>query len=191
MRVLVCKRGGTGPRNKTGHCLCDACTAFNRARHRRNNLVRAEQKKEWIKKNPDRVKEYSKKWKAANKEKRRNIERSWRDKNPDKVKAMNAKAGAKWSKTSAGKRNALTRKRVALKLQRTPVWADLEAIQVFYIEAARLTTGTGIPHEVDHIYPLQGKFVSGLHVETNLQIITRTQNRSKHNRTALTWDSAY
>lgn len=101
---------------------------------------------------------------------------------------MNAKAGVKWSKANAGKRNALTRKRVALKLQRTPSWANLPAIQAIYIEAARLTTQTGIPHEVDHIYPLQGEFVSGLHVEQNLQIITRRQNRSKHNRVDLTWD---
>ena len=34
---------------------------------------------------------------------------------------------------------------------------------------------------VDHIIPLQGKNISGLHVYDNLQIITETENSIKHN----------
>jgi len=73
------------------------------------------------------------------------------------------------------------RKREAKKLQRTPSWANMEAIRAFYDEAARLTTETGIVHHVDHKYPLQGKLVSGLHVETNLQILTGSENSRKRN----------
>lgn len=75
-------------------------------------------------------------------------------------------------------------KRRAQKLQATPKWADLKAIDAIYAEAARLTVETGIQHEVDHIVPLQGKTVCGLHVDWNLQILTRAANRSKSNKLA-------
>jgi hypothetical protein len=73
-------------------------------------------------------------------------------------------------------------KRRAARLNRTPPWADLDAIRAFYDEAERLTLATGIKHHVDHIIPMQGERVSGLHVETNLQVIAGTENIRKHNR---------
>jgi 5-methylcytosine-specific restriction endonuclease McrA len=50
-----------------------------------------------------------------------------------------------------------------------------------YRQAKKLTQKTGILHEVDHIIPLQNHLVCGLHVENNLQILTREQNRKKFN----------
>lgn len=55
-------------------------------------------------------------------------------------------------------------------------------IETIYLTASELSKKTGIPHEVDHIVPLQGKEVSGLHVWNNLQIIPRTENRFKSNK---------
>lgn len=72
--------------------------------------------------------------------------------------------------------------RHAMKLQRCPIWADKIKIQEFYDRASQLSIATGVEHEVDHIIPLKGKFVSGLHVETNLQILTMSANRSKNNK---------
>lgn len=57
---------------------------------------------------------------------------------------------------------------------RVPAWADLEAIKEFY-----LACPPGM--EVDHIIPLCGKLVSGLHVLENLQYLTRKDNRDKSN----------
>ena len=37
-------------------------------------------------------------------------------------------------------------------------------------------------HHVDHIIPLHGKLVSGLHVESNLQVITQAANCTKSNK---------
>jgi hypothetical protein len=54
--------------------------------------------------------------------------------------------------------------RRAIRLNATPPWVDRKAILAFYAEARRLTRETGIPHEVDHIHPLQGKNACGLHV---------------------------
>lgn len=73
-------------------------------------------------------------------------------------------------------------KRRADKLQRCPAWADLGAIRAIHAEAQRRTLETGIEHHVDHIIPLRGELVCGLHVETNLQILTASENVRKHNR---------
>lgn len=69
--------------------------------------------------------------------------------------------------------------RKARKLMATPSWVDMAEIVEVYKRAALVSRSTGIPHEVDHIVPLRGKYVSGLHVPWNLQIITREQNRRK------------
>ena len=63
-----------------------------------------------------------------------------------------------------------TRER-AVKL-RTPKWADMEAIRNIYLNAPE-------GYEVDHIIPLQGKLVSGLHVAENLQYLTQADNWAK------------
>lgn len=75
------------------------------------------------------------------------------------------------------------RKREAMKKNALPPWADLLEIRAVYAEAARKTAETGVQHEVDHIIPIMGRGVCGIHVSWNLRVITKAENRSKNNRT--------
>jgi hypothetical protein len=63
----------------------------------------------------------------------------------------------------------------------TPLWANKKKIKEFYSVAKLLTENTGVKHHVDHIVPLRGEFVCGLHVEHNLQILTQEENIRKSN----------
>ena len=80
--------------------------------------------------------------------------------------------------------NAVNAKRRASKLNRTPAWLtpdDLWIIKEIYSLAKARTKLHGFVWHVDHIYPLKGKLVSGLHVPFNLQVIPATENLRKSN----------
>ena len=64
----------------------------------------------------------------------------------------------------------------------TPRWADLRAIYEVYLLCQETTRNTGILHHVDHIVPLRGKSVCGLHVAWNLQVIPAADNLKKGNK---------
>lgn len=102
-------------------------------------------------------------------------------KNADKLKVRYAI----YRKTNKGKINALAAKRHAAKLRAIPYWLTKEhykEIQQFYIEAKKLSRLSKNGLDVDHIVPLQGKNVCGLHVPWNLQILTKSINCSKNNK---------
>lgn len=109
----------------------------------------------------------------------RNRATEWAKANPERRREIEKKSRAK--PESKAKNLAAVRKRQMAKLQRTPPWADMAAVAEFYVEAKRLEELTGIQFHVDHIVPLQGELVSGLHVPANLQLLTAHENLSKSN----------
>lgn len=87
------------------------------------------------------------------------------------------KASARtWRQQNPSSNTANVRQYRLAKLKRIPLWADRKAIREVYKQAAQ----QGLT--VDHIYPLRGKLVSGLHVANNLQLLTQTENARKGNK---------
>ena len=90
-----------------------------------------------------------------------------------------------WRKENRGKSNSIKAKYRAAKAQRTPNWLtcdQLEYIRNEYLMAVKLEAITGDKYHVDHVVPLQGNDVSGLHVPWNLQILEAKDNLSKSNK---------
>jgi hypothetical protein len=67
----------------------------------------------------------------------------------------------------------------------TPTWADIQAINAVYAAAKEMEAADGIKRHVDHTVPLKHPLVCGLHVQSNLQILTAADNMKKHNSFAV------
>lgn len=111
-------------------------------------------------------------------ERLREINRRSLQNHPEKIREYNRRNYARNAPTFI----AHNAKRRAARRQAVPAWADLRAIHAVYQQACRLTRETGVQHHVDHIVPLCGKSVCGLHVANNLQILTASENLKKGNR---------
>lgn len=96
-----------------------------------------------------------------------------------------AKANHWTKKLTKAQRAEMAGARRARKINASPPWIDAKhrkQIAEIYAQAALMTASTGVPHEVDHIVPLCGELVCGLHVVWNLRVITAEENRRKGNR---------
>lgn len=66
-----------------------------------------------------------------------------------------------------------------------PKWLTKEhhtQIEAIYLQAQIWTEVTGVPYHVDHIIPLQGTHVCGLHVPWNLRVLKGEENLRKSNK---------
>ena len=125
----------------------------------------------------ERLNEKNRAWRKANPEKHIAAVLAWRKANPERLK----ESKAAWRKRCAGAVNETQMRRYAAKLKRTPAWADVNEIRKVYEECSRQRK-IGLDVQVDHIVPLLGRTVCGLHVHNNLRIIQAQENRSKSNQ---------
>jgi hypothetical protein len=131
-------------------------------------------------------------WDKSRPEYKNLLHKKWRESNPElnkrRIERSNEKRRAitkEWKKNNSEKVNALNAKRRALKVGATPSWLSVEQlkdIEQFYMKAKELSYSTGIEHHVDHIIPLAGNNICGLHVPWNLQILTQLENCRKSNK---------
>ncbi len=135
-------------------------------------------KKIWYEANQEHVIEYRREYHLRDQEKNNERSRNYKEAHKEELAAKNAQYWRDHPEINRANRA----KRRAAEKKAMPVWADQDKIMAFYVEAVRLTRETGIVHHVDHIYPLQSKWVCGLHIETNLQVVPGRENQSKGNR---------
>lgn len=173
------KRGKYGLRSK-----CKECTrVYYKEYCKKNSGLLVERAKQWNDANPEKAAEHRKKYANKNPEDITERKKQWRKANPERIKRYWTNYVVK----NPGIVNTIAAKRRAAKLQRTVVWANHQTIKGIYsdceeINLAAKTAGCTEKFVVDHIIPLQGKLVSGLHVESNLQIILASENSSKGNK---------
>lgn len=176
---------------------CGPCTKAYNAEYRANNRARLlNQKKDhyennknayisraadWKKNNKQKVAECSKKYYSANKGKEQERLAAWERQN----KERRASAKVLWRITNKSRLAFQCRTRQALKVNATPAWANLEFIKREYELASWCSSVMGQQYHVDHIIPLKGKTVCGLHVHENLRVIPAEINLKKGNRYAI------
>lgn len=149
----------------------------------RNKEHLAKKAKEYHEKNKETIAEYQKRYREDNSKNMPLYKKAYREENIELVKMQNRE----WKQNNKSKVLAACRRRAIAKINRTVAWADLEEVEQVYADceeiniAARLA-GCTEKFVVDHIVPLQGVNVSGLHIASNLQIITAKANLEKSNK---------
>lgn len=99
-----------------------------------------------------------------------------------KNKNKRCRQSARYKKENPAIVAAYNASRRAIELMAQPPWVDRKALATFYFEARKKSVMKNIAHEVDHIWPLQGKGFTGLHVPWNLRVITQLENSRKFNK---------
>lgn len=120
----------------------------------------------------------------------------WREKNPDKRRDRDASiyANDRTRRQERARRYYAANREVYMwrarrRLIACPSWLTADQrrqISEVYGLAEKLNAGRR-DFEVDHIVPLNGRNVCGMHVPWNLQVITRAENRAKHNSIPEIW----
>lgn len=173
--------------------LCPTCktciSAYNKAYREANKQKLQDYQTEYYQANAEAIKERTQQWYADTRETRLEAYKEQYQQKKEQQAAYytevyqdpekreeRCERSRKWRKDNPEKLLAQIAYRRAKKLKATPAWADKAAILAIYKECVRITKETGVEHQVDHIIPLNGNLVSGLHVETNLQILTAEEN---------------
>lgn len=174
-----CKHGHFSDRYVQGACI--ECVRVQTQKWKADHPEKQKQAmRKWWENNKDVHNTRVKRWQAANKDKTRADAKAWQAANPDKVAAIKKR----YRDAHPDKVTAWAVASVARRAKRVPAWLtedDKWMLREAYALAKQRTQMFGFVWEVDHIIPLRGATVSGLHVPTNVQVIPKALNRSKRN----------
>jgi hypothetical protein len=158
----------------------DKIVAWQKDFEEKNKEHRAAYRKKYYEENKEHLLQKAAEYDKAHPEMIAAKSKKYREANAEKV----AERCKKYRKKNPAIFSYHANKRALAKIQRTPQWLtefDLLKIKCMYQLAAMRTKESGQDWHVDHIIPLRGKLVSGLHVPDNLQVIPATENRQKKN----------
>lgn len=155
---------------------CKCCESIKRKAYRKNNIDRyRELDKKRYREHSEKIKEKNKLWADKNKDIRSQYNRERYQKDPQKQRELK-KQYRKYNKSMIYYLNGTRRAQLRLAM---PKWVNRKEIKSIYQHSYSVSITTGIRHHVDHIIPLKGKLVSGLHVPWNLQVIPWKENLTK------------
>lgn len=170
------------PRKNKNPTWCSSCMSeYNKKRYELKRAQIRTKVYEYRKENIEVIRERARKNYAENSEEIRAYTLRFQRENKEKY-YISRRA---WGERNRPKLREYGRRRDAIKLGATPQWLTAiqkAQIQEFYEISEARTIQTGVQHHVDHIHPLKGRTVCGLHVPWNLQVLTSTENISKGNR---------
>lgn len=175
-----CKHGHLSDRyTSTAVCVeCVKIAGVDKYKNNRDSQLASWRK--WLENNRALHGTRVRRWQDANKDKFRADAKAWAAANPEKIKAKALRHIKKYPEAYTARAVASVAKRA----KRVPQWLtpdDRWVMKEAYDLAKLRTRMFGFIWEVDHIIPLRGKTVSGLHVPTNLQVIPKIDNRNKRN----------
>lgn len=150
-------------------------------------LLRRAAQKRYAEKHKEKVSSAIKKWNSANKDKMLEAAKKHYEKikGNEEFKKLNSAKVREWAKKNPHKVLEQSARKRATKLKRIPCWLndnDFQKIKQIYLEAKEKSDKEGKKYHVDHIIPLRGKYVSGLHVPSNLRILLAEENLVKSNK---------
>lgn len=180
-----------------GTKICSKCKKYKTLEEFHENKKRLsgvtasciECSKEFYKQNAEKIKERTRKYRLVNPDKKKEMDRSHYENNKDKIiqnskewrennKERTNEIHREWQKRNQPAKNANTAKYRADKLSQTPKWLTQQQLD----EIKRIYLNCPKGFHVDHIVPINGTNVRGLHTPWNLQYLPALDNMKKSNK---------